>query len=143
MPQTFVIIGASLAGATAAITLRDEGFDGRIVLVGAESDLPYERPPLSKAYLRGEAPFDKALVRPPDEYDERRIELRMGTRVRRIDPESHAVELEGGERLAYDAVLVATGGRNRRLPIPGLDLEGVYALRTRAEACAIGRMLLM
>lgn len=134
MPQTFVIIGASLAGATAAITLRDEGFDGRIVLVGAESDLPYERPPLSKAYLRGEAPFDKALVRPPDEYDERRIELRMGTRVRRIDPESHAVELEGGERLAYDAVLVATGGRNRRLPIPGLDLEGVYALRTRADA---------
>ena len=134
MPQTFVIIGASLAGATAALTLRDEGFDGRIVLVGSEPDLPYERPPLSKTYLRGEAPFDKALVRAAEDYDQRRIELRTGTPVRRIDAAARAVVLDSGERIAYDAALVATGGRNRRPPIPGLDLAGVYDLRTHADA---------
>lgn len=134
MPRTFVIVGASLAGATAAITLRDEGFDGRIVLVGAEPDLPYERPPLSKSYLRGETSFEKALVRPAAEYDEHRIEVRVGTRVRRVDPDARHVELEDGERIPYDAVLVATGGRNRRLAVPGVDLHGVYALRTRADA---------
>jgi 3-phenylpropionate/trans-cinnamate dioxygenase ferredoxin reductase subunit len=131
---TCVIVGASLTGATAALTLRDEGFDGRIVLVGAESDLPYERPPLSKSYLRGESPFDKALVRPASEYADRGIELRLGARVRRVDTDARQVELESGERIGYDAVLIATGGRNRRLPIPGLDLQGVYDLRTRADA---------
>lgn len=134
MAGTFVIVGASLTGATAALTLRDEGFDGRIVLVGAEPDLPYERPPLSKSYLRGESPFDKALVRPAGEYADRGIELRVGTRVQHVDTEARQVELDAGERIAYDAVLIATGGRNRRPPIPGLDLQGVCDLRTRADA---------
>lgn len=137
MPPTFVIVGASLAGAWAAITLRDEGFDGRVVLIGEEPDPPYERPPLSKSYMRGEQAFEKALVRPADFYTERRIELRLGTRVERIDVESRQVVSAGGERIAYDALLVATGGRNRQLPIPGRELEGIYSLRDRRDADAI------
>lgn len=137
MPPTFVIVGASLAGAWAAITLRDEGFDGRVVLIGEEPDPPYERPPLSKSYMRGEQPFEKALVRPLEFYSERQIELRLGARVDRIDVESRRVVCADGERIPYDAVLVATGGRNRQLPIPGRELEGIYALRDRRDADAI------
>jgi len=132
--ETFVVVGASLAGGTAAVTLREEGFDGRLVLVGAEPELPYERPPLSKEYLRGEAPFEKSLVRPPEWYREHEIELRLGTPALRVDPAERAVELAGGERILYDKVLVATGARNRRPPIPGLELEGVHDLRTLADA---------
>jgi 3-phenylpropionate/trans-cinnamate dioxygenase ferredoxin reductase subunit len=134
MPETFVIVGASLTGGGAAATLRREGFDGRVVLVGAESQPPYERPPLSKEYLRGESPFDKALVQPPGFYDENGIETRFGVRATRADSAEKVVELDGGERVAYDKLLVATGGRNRSLPIPGLDLEGVYGLRTVADS---------
>jgi 3-phenylpropionate/trans-cinnamate dioxygenase ferredoxin reductase subunit len=131
---TFVVVGASLAGATAALKLRDEGFDGRLLLVGAEEELPYERPPLSKEYLRGERPFAKLLVRPAEAYDTLGIELRLGACVRAIDPSNREIELEGGARIPYDKVLVCTGGRNRRFPIPGIDLEGVYGLRTVADA---------
>ena len=134
MAETFVIVGASLAGASAALTLRDEGFTGRVVLIGAEPELPYERPPLSKAYLRGEQPFEKALVRPEATYQERQIDLRLGRPAIRLDTAAREVELEGGERVSYDAVLIATGGRNRRPPIPGLELPGVYDLRTRRDA---------
>jgi 3-phenylpropionate/trans-cinnamate dioxygenase ferredoxin reductase subunit len=134
MPETFVIIGASLAGGGAAATLRQEGFDGRVILIGAESQPPYERPPLSKEYLRGEFSFEQALVQPPDFYDENEIETRFGVRATRVDVVDKVVELDGGERVAYDKLLVATGGRNRRLPIPGLDLEGIYDLRTVADS---------
>jgi 3-phenylpropionate/trans-cinnamate dioxygenase ferredoxin reductase subunit len=130
----FVIVGANLAGASAAIALRDEGFDGDIVLIGAEADLPYERPPLSKGYLRGEVPFESFLVRPAAFYQERGIDVRLGVRVTRADVAARRVEYETGERVPYDALLVATGGRNRRPRIPGLDLEGVYDLRTRRDA---------
>jgi 3-phenylpropionate/trans-cinnamate dioxygenase ferredoxin reductase subunit len=130
----FVIVGANLAGASAAIALRDEGFDGDIVLIGAEPDLPYERPPLSKGYLRGEVPFESFLVRPAAFYQERGIDVRLGVRVTRADVAARQVECETGERVPYDALLVATGGRNRRPPIPGLDLEGVYDVRTRRDA---------
>jgi 3-phenylpropionate/trans-cinnamate dioxygenase ferredoxin reductase subunit len=139
--QTIAIVGASLCGATAAVTLRDEGFDGRIVLIGDEPDLPYERPPLSKKYLSGEQPFAKALVRPPELYDERAVELLLGARAARVDPRERAVELEDGGRVVADRILVATGGRNRRPPIPGLDLEGIYGLRTRADADRIREQL--
>lgn len=139
--ETFVIVGASLAGGSAAVTLREEGFDGRVVLVGAEPEPPYERPPLSKEYLRGEAAFEKALVRPAEWYAANDVETRFGSRATAIDPAARAVELAGGERIAYDKVLVATGGRNRRLAVPGADLDGVLDLRTvhdsdriRAEA---------
>ncbi|MBI3491257.1 MAG: FAD-dependent oxidoreductase [Acidobacteria bacterium] len=134
MRPTFVIVGANLAGASAAITLRDEGFDGQIVLIGAEPDLPYERPPLSKAYLRGEVPFEKTLVRPADFYREHNIDLRLGVRVSKVDVVVRRLECTGDERVPYDALLIATGGRNRRLPIPGFDLDGVYDLRTRHHA---------
>jgi 3-phenylpropionate/trans-cinnamate dioxygenase ferredoxin reductase subunit len=134
MPPTFVILGASLAGGTAAATLREEGFDGRIVLVGEEPQPPYERPPLSKKYLQGQQPFERCLVRPPDFYEANGIETRFGVRATRVDPAGRTVELADGGRLAYDKVLVTTGARNRCLPIPGLDLPGVYGLRSVAEA---------
>ena len=131
---TIAIVGASLAGSSAAATLREEGFDGRVVLIGAEPQPPYDRPPLSKNYLRGGMPFEKTLLRPPDFYREREIEMRLGTTVTRVDPEKRTLELRGGERLEFDQLLIATGGRNRRFPIPGLDLPGVYDLRTVADA---------
>jgi 3-phenylpropionate/trans-cinnamate dioxygenase ferredoxin reductase subunit len=133
-PSTIAIVGASLAGSSAAATLREEGFDGRVVLLGAEPQLPYDRPPLSKAYLRGQMPFEKTALRQPEFYRERAIETRLGTTVVSVDPEKRTLQLEDGERLAFDSVLVATGGRNRRLPLPGLDLPGVYDLRTVADA---------
>jgi 3-phenylpropionate/trans-cinnamate dioxygenase ferredoxin reductase component len=131
MPETLVIAGASLAGGSAAATLRQEGFEGGVILIGAERQPPYERPPLSKEYLRGESPFEQAHFRPLDFYGENDIETRFGVRVNRVDAAERAVELDGGERIAYDGLLIATGGRNRRLPIPGL--EGVIQLRTVAD----------
>jgi 3-phenylpropionate/trans-cinnamate dioxygenase ferredoxin reductase component len=133
MPETFVIVGASLAGGGAAATLRQEGFDGKVILIGAEPQPPYERPPLSKEYLRGESSFEQALVQPPDFFRENGIETRFGVRAKRVDAAEKVVELDGGERVAYDGLLIATGGRNRRFPIPGLDLEGIYDLRTVAD----------
>ncbi|PYN31575.1 MAG: reductase [Candidatus Rokuibacteriota bacterium] len=131
---TIAIVGASLAGSSAAATLREEGFDGRVVLIGAEPQPPYDRPPLSKNYLRGGMPFEKTLLRPLEFYRERNIEMRLGTTVTRVEPEKRILELPGGERLEFDQLLIATGGRNRRFPIPGLDLPGVHDLRTVADA---------
>ena len=133
MPETFVIVGAGLAGGSAATTLRKEGFDGRVVLIGAEPHPPYERPPLSKGYLRGEIPFEQALVQPPDFYRDNDLETHFGVEVTRVDAADSAVELDSGERIAYDKLLVATGVKNRRPSIPGLDLEGIYDLRTVAD----------
>jgi 3-phenylpropionate/trans-cinnamate dioxygenase ferredoxin reductase component len=130
MPETLVIVGANLTGGEAAATLRQEGFDGRVILIGAEPRAPYERPPLSKQYLRGEFSFEQALVRPSNFYGENGIETRFGVRATGVHAAEQVVELEGGERLPYDKLLIATGGRNRHFPIPGLDLEGVYDLRT-------------
>jgi 3-phenylpropionate/trans-cinnamate dioxygenase ferredoxin reductase component len=134
MSETFVIVGAGLAGGGAAATLRQEGFDGKVVLIGAEPQPPYERPPLSKEYLRGEASFERALVQPPGFYDENGIEARFGVRATRVDAAEKVVELDSGERVAYERLLIATGSRNRRLPIPGLDLEGIHSLRTVADS---------
>jgi len=134
MTETFVIVGAGLAGGGAAATLRDEGFDGRLVLIGAESRPPYERPPLSKEYLRGESPFEQALLQPFDFYGENDIETRFGIRATRVDAAEKVIELDNAESLPYDALLVATGGRNRRIPILGIDLEGIYGLRTVADS---------
>jgi 3-phenylpropionate/trans-cinnamate dioxygenase ferredoxin reductase subunit len=134
MPKAYVIVGASLAGATAAITLREEGADGTVILIGAEDEPPYERPPLSKAYLRGEVPFDKALVRPSNFYAEHGIETLFGIRATRIDPSGRFVELEDHRRVPFDTLLIATGGRNRRISISGGDLEGIYGLRTVEDA---------
>ncbi len=134
MTETFVIVGAGLAGGGAAATLREEGFDGRVVLIGAEPQPPYERPPLSKEYLRGESSFEQALFQPLNFYGENDIETRFGVRVTRVDAPEKVIELDSGERVPYEALLVATGGRNRRPPIPGIDLEGIYGLRTVADS---------
>src|SRR2546426_1372091 len=134
MAQRYVIVGASLTGATAAITLREEGADGDVILIGAEREPPYERPPLSKAYLRGEVPCDKALVRPAAFYAEHGIQTMFGTRATRIDPSARVVELEDHRRVPFDVLLIATGGRNRRVSIPGVDLHGIYGLRTVQDA---------
>jgi len=128
--QAVVIIGANLAGGSAAGTLRDEGFEGTITLVGAEPHPPYERPPLSKEYLRGEMPAEKTLLHPPEFYADQGIETRFGVRAERIDTEAKAVALADGETVRYDKLLITTGARNRRFPIPGLDLDGVHDLRT-------------
>ncbi len=127
---TFVIVGASLTGAHAAETLRDEGFDGRGVLIGEEPHRPYERPPLSKAYLQGNSERDKVFVHPADFYAEHQIELRTGTRAVALDAKDRTVTLDDGERLAYDRLLLATGSQPRGLAVPGADLEGVLTLRT-------------
>jgi 3-phenylpropionate/trans-cinnamate dioxygenase ferredoxin reductase subunit len=134
-----VIVGASLAGASAAIALRQEGFDDAIVLVGAEPHPPYERPALSKQYLRGEVPFEKLLVRPASFYEENRIEAVYGVRASRIWPGERSVELQDGRRLRYDKLLLATGTRVRRPAIPGLGLPGVLALRSVDDADVIRR----
>lgn len=130
MPPTIVIVGASLAGASAAATLRQEGFDGDVMLIGAEPQFPYERPPLSKQYLRGEMPFEKMLVRPAAFYQQNRIETLLGVPVARVEPNERTIELQNGRRIPYDKLLLATGVRNRRPPIPGLNLPGVLALRS-------------
>ena len=132
-----VIVGASLAGGTAAASLRQQGFAGDVILIGAEPQPPYERPPLSKQYLRGEVPFEHALVRPAEFYEQNRIETRFGVRATRVDPVSRAVELETGGRVPYGKLLIATGVRNRRPPIPGLDLPGIFALRSVGDADAL------
>ena len=132
--RTFVIVGASLAGATAAATLRSEGFDGRIALIGAEPLAPYERPPLSKEYLRGEQPLEEAFVRPPEWYAEQEIDARFGTRAVQIDVREREVVLAGGERIAFDRLLMATGSRNRSLDAPGAGLPGVFDLRHADDA---------
>jgi 3-phenylpropionate/trans-cinnamate dioxygenase ferredoxin reductase subunit len=134
MAETVVIVGASLTGGTAAATLREEGFEGRVVLVGAEDEPPYERPPLSKGYLKGDTPREKLLVRPEGFWEEHDVELVLGTEAHRIDAGAREVKLAGGRRLSYDRLLVATGGRNRRIPIPGIDLDGVLDLRTVGDS---------
>jgi 3-phenylpropionate/trans-cinnamate dioxygenase ferredoxin reductase subunit len=134
MAKSYVIVGASMAGATAAITLREEGADGDVVLIGAEHEPPYERPPLSKAYLRGDVPFDKSLVRPSAFYAEHGITTIFGTRATRIDPSARVLELEDRRLVPFEALLIATGGRNRRVSIPGADLGGIYSLRTVQDA---------
>jgi 3-phenylpropionate/trans-cinnamate dioxygenase ferredoxin reductase subunit len=137
MPEhTFVIVGASLAGAKAAETLRDEGFDGRILLFGDEPELPYERPPLSKEYLRGET-ADKPFVHDETFYADNAIELHTSSRVERIDPAARQVMLAAGGHLDFDRLLLTTGAEPRRLSLPGADLDGVLHLRTTADSDAI------
>jgi 3-phenylpropionate/trans-cinnamate dioxygenase ferredoxin reductase subunit len=137
MSDTFVIVGAGLAGAKAAETLREEGFDGGIVLLGAESHRPYERPPLSKDYLRGESQRDGAFVHPEEFYAEKQIELRPSTVARAIGLGAREIQLEGREILAYSKLLLAPGAEPRALPLPGSELEGVHYLRVFEDSDAI------
>jgi 3-phenylpropionate/trans-cinnamate dioxygenase ferredoxin reductase component len=139
--QTFAIVGASLAGAKAAQTLREEGFDGRVVLVGAEPERPYERPPLSKEYLRGDAERDAVFVHEATFYADNEIELRVGESVIDVDPDHRELALDTGERLTFDRLLLATGAEPRRLTTPGSELQGIHSLRTLADSDALrGRL---
>jgi 3-phenylpropionate/trans-cinnamate dioxygenase ferredoxin reductase subunit len=128
---TFAIVGAGMAGARAAITLRSEGFDGRLVLVGAEPDAPYERPPLSKGFLRGEQARKTLDITPKGKtWSDIDVELRLGTEVVAIDPAAGTLTTGDGGELAFDRLLLATGSEPRRPPIPGIELDGVHLLRT-------------
>jgi 3-phenylpropionate/trans-cinnamate dioxygenase ferredoxin reductase component len=133
MPS-YVIAGASLAGAKAAETLRDEGFDGDIVLIGAEHERPYERPPLSKDYLLGKADRDIIYVHPQDWYKDHDVELRLGVAATAIDRGGHEVTLADGTRQPYSKLLLTTGSSPRRLTVPGADLDGVLYLRTAQDS---------
>ena len=138
-PRTVVIVGAGLAGARAAETLRAEGFDGRVLLVGDEPVAPYERPALSKEFLAGVRDEESLLLRPPAFWDERRIELQLGRRIVSADPGRCVVRTSRGGELPFDALVLSTGARPRRLP---LELPaGVHELRTLADACALRRDL--
>jgi 3-phenylpropionate/trans-cinnamate dioxygenase ferredoxin reductase subunit len=128
--STLLIVGASLAGAKAAEAARGRGFEGRIVLVGAESHLPYERPPLSKSILRGEDAADSSHVHDDGYYAEHDIELISGVAVESLDLAGHRAQLSNGESIAFDAVVLATGSEPRRLDVPGAQLGGVHYLRT-------------
>jgi 3-phenylpropionate/trans-cinnamate dioxygenase ferredoxin reductase component len=132
-----VIIGGGLAGGNAAATLRDEGFPGPVVLISREPGVPFGRPPLSKTYLRSEEDLDGWYVRPAGWYAEHEVELRTGADAVAVDPAAHTVTMASGEELGYQKVLIATGGRNRRLGVPGAGLPGIHYLRTKAECDAI------
>jgi 3-phenylpropionate/trans-cinnamate dioxygenase ferredoxin reductase component len=139
--QTFVIVGASLAGAKAAETLRSEGFDGRLVMIGAETERPYERPPLSKDYLRGEVGREKVYVHDESFYAANEIELWLDRTAVNLDPSINVVALDDGRRVRYDRLLLATGAEPRRLSVPGEALEGVLYLRSVADSDAIRERL--
>jgi 3-phenylpropionate/trans-cinnamate dioxygenase ferredoxin reductase component len=136
--KPIVILGGGLAGGNAAATLRDEGFRGPVVLIGREPGIPFGRPPLSKTYLRSEEDLDGWYVRPAPWYEEHDVE-RLESTVAAVDPAAHKVVLESGEEIEYQKILIATGGRNRRLDIPGAELPGIHQLRTVAECDAIKR----
>jgi 3-phenylpropionate/trans-cinnamate dioxygenase ferredoxin reductase component len=128
------IVGANIAGASAAETLRRLGYDGRIALIGAETELPYERPPLSKEYLTGQFDEERLTLRPRAFYDEQRIELWLGQRATALDAATRTITLASGERRRFDRLVLATGSELLPFPVPGADLPGVYSLRTLADA---------
>ncbi len=140
MPTT-IIAGAGHAGGQTAISLRQAGYEGRIVVCGAEPVPPYQRPPLSKKYLSGELALERVFLRPESFYATHGIELRLGSAVREIDPQRRSVVLDGGEPLAYTDLVIATGSRPRRLDVPGAALGNVFYLRSLEDADAIGNAL--
>jgi 3-phenylpropionate/trans-cinnamate dioxygenase ferredoxin reductase subunit len=133
-PETYVIVGASLAGAKAAQTLREEGFAGRVVLIGDETLRPYERPPLTKGFLIGKDPLDKAYVHEESWYAGNDIELRLGMAVTAIDRTARQVRLADGGRIGYSKLLLTTGASVRRLDVPGADRHHVHYVRTAADS---------
>jgi 3-phenylpropionate/trans-cinnamate dioxygenase ferredoxin reductase subunit len=139
--STFVIVGGGLAGAKAAEALRDKGFNGQIILFCEERHLPYERPPLSKEFLAGKKSLGDFTVHGSDWYRDHDVDLRLGARVVSVDPVGHTVGLSDDTTVGYDRLLLATGSRPRRLPVPGSDGDGVYYLRTFDDGCALDSVL--
>jgi len=140
MRDPIVIIGGGMTGGNAAATLRDEGFSGPVVLITREPGVPFGRPPLSKTYLRSEEDLAGWYVRPAGWYAEHDVELRNGVVVAAVDTAAHTVTLDSGDELRYEKVLIATGGRNRRIRADGADLPGIHYLRTAAECDALKRV---
>ena len=145
-----VVVGAGLAGANAALELARLAPDAHVTLIGSEAHLPYQRPPLSKGFLRGTEPFDAALVAPRTEYERLGIDLMLGRKAVNLEPESKRIRLDGDEVIPYDRLLIATGGRKRHLSFPGSDRQGVFDLRTvedseriRAAVRAGGRVVVI
>ncbi len=141
MSETCVIIGAGQAGAQAAHSLRQGGYEGGIVMLGEEAHPPYQRPPLSKKYLSGELEAERLWLRPEEFYEANNIDLRVSSPVTEIDRDAREVVCADGERIAYDALLIATGTRPRSLPLPGFDLPGVLPLRTLADVDRLREVL--
>lgn len=141
MENRIAIIGAGLAAASAAETLREEGFDGPITLIGDEPVRPYERPPLSKGVLFDDKDPDEAFVHPADFYDDNDIELLRGRRADELDTEARTVTTNQGETIRFEKALIATGASPQRLDVPGAGLQGVTAFRTRADAMELGERL--
>jgi 3-phenylpropionate/trans-cinnamate dioxygenase ferredoxin reductase subunit len=141
MTSTILIIGAGQAAAQAVDTLRREGFDGRLVLIGDEPHLPYQRPPLSKQFLAGEMAADRLPFRHQPFYDGHRVELKLGREAARIDRQEHRVVLADGEEIAYDRLMLCVGARSRALTSPGAQLRGVHYLRGIADVVAIREAL--
>ncbi|HLJ02396.1 MAG TPA: FAD-dependent oxidoreductase [Solirubrobacteraceae bacterium] len=139
--ETYVIVGASLAGAKAAEELREQGFDGRVVLIGAEPERPYERPPLSKDYLRGESERAKAYVHDEGFYDDHDIELLADTNAIGLDARNRELTLSDARTQGFDKLLIATGAEPRRISVPGTDLDGIHYLRTLADCDALRERL--
>lgn len=135
--QVVVILGAGLAGGNAAVTLREEGWGGRIVLLGTEPGIPFGRPPLSKTYLRGEEDLGAWQVRPADWYGDHDVELRTGVTVRQVDTARKHLRLASGDIVSYDKLMLCTGAKNRPLTVPGATLPSIFQLRTVAECDAI------
>ena len=133
MSQTCIIIGASHAAAQLAPTLRQEGWEGRIVVIGDEAWIPYHRPPLSKTFLSGEKTMDEIYIKPQNVYDNADVEFMLNTRVESIDRENKSVSLDNGETLNWDKLALTTGSRVRKIDMPGVDLEGIYYLRDAAD----------
>ncbi|HEV3101867.1 MAG TPA: NAD(P)/FAD-dependent oxidoreductase, partial [Candidatus Dormibacteraeota bacterium] len=129
-PSNVVVVGGGLTGGNAALEVCRLAPDAHVTLISSEEHLPYQRPPLSKGFLRGTEPFENAFVAPRSEYERLGINLMLGRTVEKLEPEHKQVRLEGGEVIPYDRILVATGGRNRHLRLPGADLEGILDLRT-------------
>jgi 3-phenylpropionate/trans-cinnamate dioxygenase ferredoxin reductase subunit len=138
--EGIVIVGAGQGGFQAAASLREAGFAGPVTLVGEEPGLPYQRPPLSKAYMKGDAGFEQIELRPAAFFKDHDIEV-VNARAEAIDRAAQRVVLAGGEALPYAHLILATGARNRPLPVPGRDLAGVYYLRSRADADALKERL--
>lgn len=129
-----IIVGAGHGGAQAAIALRQNGFEGRILVIGREPEIPYERPPLSKEYLAREKTFERICIRPAQFWQDKGVEMRLGAEVVSLDPAAHTVTLADGAQVAYGRLIWATGGDPRRLSCAGADLGGVHAVRTREDA---------
>ncbi|TWH00877.1 3-phenylpropionate/trans-cinnamate dioxygenase ferredoxin reductase subunit [Nocardioides sp. J9] len=136
--DTIVIVGAGHGGANVAALLRQQGFEGAVVLVGDEPMWPYQRPPLSKDYLKGAMSDDDLLIKPKDFYADQRIDVRFGNAVEAIDTEARTVTLGGGESISYDTLVLATGAAPRQLPVDGADLDGVHYLRNHDDALRLG-----